>query len=386
MSGLVFYQVVGAQTRPKSEGQLFSGFRPLVSPKVEDRAKLDNERTKAVIMVRRMNSRGWRGAVLAVSLLLLSPTVALAIPNYAAEYLMIGTGPKSTAIGAKASNWELGANSASSPWFSTASLPGNALPVATGIGGNGDIAITNSNGAFDLSNMEVWGDTGVDCAGSLNQCNENRSNTDYNGSSMTNSNGSQGGVDLSGLNSQLAALAVDIPALPSDLNLSFNDGKWDSNLTINLGVGVTVIDIDTNDNDLLLENDNLLFDGPEGAFAIVRVPDEANFLVSQANIIVGNGGIGLNNVLFFSDKPDNNQHFNFNDTIINGVAFWDLSSQGEISLNNAQGCTQLVGSKINTNDIRLNSCTTAVPEPNTALFVGLGLVGLASMRRVFSNI
>ena len=337
-------------------------------------------------MVRRMNSRGWRGAVLAVSLLLLSPTVALAIPNYAAEYLMIGTGPKSTAIGAKASNWELGANSASSPWFSTASLPGNALPVATGIGGNGDIAITNSNGAFDLSNMEVWGDTGVDCAGSLNQCNENRSNTDYNGSSMTNSNGSQGGVDLSGLNSQLAALAVDIPALPSDLNLSFNDGKWDSNLTINLGVGVTVIDIDTNDNDLLLENDNLLFDGPEGAFAIVRVPDEANFLVSQANIIVGNGGIGLNNVLFFSDKPDNNQHFNFNDTIINGVAFWDLSSQGEISLNNAQGCTQLVGSKINTNDIRLNSCTTAVPEPNTALFVGLGLVGLASMRRVFSNI
>ena len=337
-------------------------------------------------MVRRMNSRGWRGAVLAVSLLLLSPTVALAIPNYAAEYLMIGTGPKSTAIGAKASNWELGANSASSPWFSTASLPGNALPVATGIGGNGDIAITNSNGAFDLSNMEVWGDTGVDCAGSLNQCNENRSNTDYNGSSMTNSNGSQGGVDLSGLNSQLAALAVDIPALPSDLNLSFNDGKWDSNLTINLGVGVTVIDIDTNDNDLLLENDNLLFDGPEGAFAIVRVPDEANFLVSQANIIVGNGGIGLNNVLFFSDKPDNNQHFNFNDTIINGVAFWDLSSQGEISLNNAQGCTQLVGSKINTNDIRLNSCTTAVPEPNTALFVGLGLVGLASMRRVFSHI
>ena len=344
------------------------------------------ERIKVMKTARRMGHLGRGGAVLAASFLLLAPAVALAIPNYAAEYLMIGTGPKSTAIAAKASNWELGRNSASGPWFSTASLPGNALPVATGIGGNGDIAITNPNGAFDLSNMDVWGDTGVDCAGSLNQCNEGRSNTDYNGSSMANSNGSQGGVDLSGLNSQLAALAVDIPALPTDLNLSFNDGKWDSNLTINLGVGVTVIDIDTNDNDLLLENDNLLFDGPEGAFAIVRVPDEANFLVSQANIIVGNGGIGLNNVLFFSDKPDNNQHFNFNDTIINGVAFWDLSSQGEISLNNAQGCTQLVGSKINTNDIRLNSCTTAVPEPNTALFVGLGLVGLASMRRVFSHI
>jgi hypothetical protein len=314
--------------------------------------------------------------------LFLSPAAAVAIPNYASEYLMIGTGPKSTAIGAKASNWELGANSVSGPWFSTATLPSNALPVFTGVGGNGDIAITNSSGAFDLSNMEVWGDTGVECAGSLSQCNEGRSNTDFNGSSMTNSNGSQGGVDFSGLNSQLADLAIEIPALPSDINLTFNDGKWDSNLTINLGVGVTVIDIDTNDNDLLLENNNLLFDGPEGAFAIVRVPDEANFLVSQANIIVGDSGIGLNNVLFFSDKPDNNQHFNFNDTIINGVAFWDLSSQGEISLNNAQGCTQLVGSKINTNDIRLNSCATAVPEPNTAVFLGLGLACLAGIRRL----
>jgi len=315
--------------------------------------------------------------VVSASILLFSPGAG-AVPNYAAEYIFIGTGPQSTAVGAKASNWELGANSSASPWFDTETLPGNALTVAVGVGGNGDIALTDSNGSFDFSNMEIWGDTGIDCAGSSGSCNDGRSNTDFNGSTLSNSNGINGGVDLSGLNAQLASVAAELPSLTGDFTLTFNDGKWDTDLAINLSAGLTVIDIDTNGNDLLLEENNLVFDGPEGAFALIRIPDEANFLASQSNIIVGNGGIGLNNVLFFSDKDDNNQHFNFNDTILNGVAFWDLSDEGEIHLSNAQGCTQLVGSKIDTSDVRLNSCATVVPEPNTAVLVGLGLMGLVA--------
>lgn len=309
----------------------------------------------------------------------LSPVGAGAVPNYAAEYLLIGTGPQSTAVAAKASNWELGRNSASSPWFNTESLPANALPVQTGIGGNGDTAITDTDGSFDFSDMDIWGDAGVDCAGNRGNC-SNHSNTDFNGSSMSNANGIQGGVNLSGLTAQLASVASDIPSLQSDITLNFNDGKWSNNLLISLSLGLTVIDINTHGNDLLLEENNLVFDGPEGAYAIVRVPHEANFLATQSNIIVGDGGIGLGNVLFFSDKPDNNQHFNFNDTILNGVAFWDLSLEGEIHLSNAMGCTQLVGSKIDMSDVRLNGCATAVPEPNTALLLGLGLAGLVASR------
>ena len=145
-------------------------------------------------------------------------------------------------------------------------------------------------------------------------------------------------------------------------------------------MGLTVIDIDTHDNDLLLENNNLLFDGPSGAFAIVRIPDEANFTVTESNIVVGNGGIGLNNVMLYSDKPDDNQHFNFNNSILNGVSIWDLSQEGEIHLSNARGCTQLVGFKIDMNDVRLNNCSTTVPEPSVILLLELGFVGLVLMR------
>ena len=321
-----------------------------------------------------------RAVIGVVALVWLCPAGASAVPNYAAEYLLIGTGPDDTAVAAKASNWELGRISANSPWFNTENLPGNALAVETGTGGNGDTAITDSDGIFDFSNMDVFGHRGVDCVGSAGDCAESHSNTNYNGSSMSNSNGIHGGVDLSGLNAQLASVAADIPTLPSSYTLSFNDGKWDTNQMINVSAGLTVIDIETNNNDLLLEESNLIFDGPVGSFVIVRVSDEANFTVTQSNIIVGDGGIGLNSVLFFSDKDDNNQHFNFNDTILNGVAFWDLSEEGEIHLSNAMGCTQLVGSKIDMNDVELNGCATAVPEPNTALLIGLGLVGLTATR------
>jgi hypothetical protein len=51
-----------------------------------------------------------------------------------------------------------------------------------------------------------------------------------------------------------------------------------------------VVDFSPGGNDLLLENTNLLINGEADSFVIFRIPDEANFLVSQANIIVGNNG------------------------------------------------------------------------------------------------
>ena len=331
-------------------------------------------------------SRWLVGIVLGIAL----PSTAWSAGIFApetGEYILVGTGPQSV-IGTSTavSNFELGANTSVVPMSGLAGsvppLPGGAQTVFVGIGGNGDIANTHLDGNFDLSNVDVWGDTGIDCAGPLSSCNTGLSNTNFNGAPMTTSNGLNENVDLSGVAAELNSAMATIPTFVGDTNITLDfssDGKWDTDLLINLVAGVTVFDFLTGGNDLLLENTNLLIDGPANAFAIFRIPDEANFNVSQSNIVVGTGGIGLNNVLFYTDKPDNNQHININDAIVNGVAFWDLNMDGgEITFNNVQGCTQAVADKINLNDVRLNNCAFVVPEPGTASLVGLGLALMAA--------
>ena len=322
-----------------------------------------------------------------ISLVATSPAFALGIFSpEATEYILIGTGPQSV-IGTSTavSNFELGANTSVVPMSGLAgSVPplpvSGILTVEVGIGGNGDIANTHFDGNFDLSNVDVWGDTGIDCAGPLSTCNTGLSNTNFNGAPMTTSNGLNGSVDHSQLDAELASAMATIPTFVGDQNILLDfssDGKWDTDLDISLAAGITVFDFDTGGNDLLLENVNLVIDGPAGSMAIFRIPDNANFLVSQANILAGDSGLGENAILFYTDKPDNNQHVNVNDAIINGVAFWDLNMDGgEITFNNVQGCTQAIADKINLNDVRLNNCAF-VPEPHSGGLLGFGLIGLA---------
>ena len=109
--------------------------------------------------------------------------------------------------------------------------------------------------------------------------------------------------------------------------------------------------------------------------------------IANANILMGQN-IGMNNILFYADNENNDTHFNFNNTIINGAAFWSLGDNGGvININNAQGCTQLIADVISLDDVRFNRCAfgempMTVPDGGATLaLLGLSGPGLVAARR-----
>ncbi len=382
---------------------------------------------------------------------LLSPLAASAAPmqppfptTEISQYLLIGMGPvndgqATIGLGANpgvgqaqnTNNFELGANKAPVPSTSdfldsgggpglagnVPPLPSNAREVGTGITGDGNIAVTHVDGVFNLQDVGVYADRGIQCAQDKGSCDAGTQNSFFNdpeqfpntydpvtetGTQINpgdadqatridkpNQAGGTGAVDFTVLNSEIAAAKSTIPLLTQTdvFSLSMDGGVLSSDFTYNAPSGLSVVDIETgNGNDFLLENATLVIDGPADSFVIFRLPDGTNLNISNGSILVGDGGIGLNNVLFVSDNPDNDQHFNFDNTILNGVAFWSLGMQGgEININNAQGCTQLISDKITLNNVRFSRCgvTAPIPEPNSYVlfFVGLGIVGTAIRRR-----
>ena len=325
-------------------------------------------------------------------------------------------------------------------------LPSNIAPVPQGITFDGNVAITNPDGTFDFSNIGVFADPGIGirCQLSAADCNDGTSNSFFNDPEqfpntftpdidptggtgfMVEANdcgpgcrsaiqstrideagtpgnaGVTGGFDHTALRDELFGIggaAFTIPALASTGTLSpldFGAGCplctasaiVGADVTVALAAGLNVIDIDVAiGTDFLINNANLVIDGPADAFAIFRLPldpsdpengNSANMLIQQANVLAGDGGIGLNNILFFSSRPTSGDHFAFDDTIINGVAFWTVAAQGGgININNAQGCTQLIGDKIDLQNIRFSRCAFVVPEPSTVLLFASGLMALA---------
>ena len=85
-------------------------------------------------------------------------------------------------------------------------------------------------------------------------------------------------------------------------------------------------------------------------------------------------------------STDNDTHFNLSNTILNGVALWDLGDgDAPLNFNNVGGCTQVVGDELNFNDVYLNRCAFAppnvVPVPAAAWLFGSALALLGWARR-----
>ncbi|MEN8181075.1 MAG: hypothetical protein ABFS46_00920 [Myxococcota bacterium] len=105
---------------------------------------------------------------------------------------------------------------------------------------------------------------GVDCASAtVGPCINGLSNSNFNGTPMTSSNGVNANINLNPVLDELGDAELAINDLAGDILLDFNlDGIWDTDLTISLGSGLTVFDFLTGGNDLSLTFENLLIDGP----------------------------------------------------------------------------------------------------------------------------
>jgi hypothetical protein len=346
-----------------------------------------------------------------------------AFPTQPANWLLIGTGSvgSGTTVSVN-SGFELGAHlpldgqvptlgGGQGPNLSGVTQPAGSVDPAIGIGRNGDTALTSATGTFNFQTIDgdgrlgattgrsgIYGDTGVQCSQGTSGCTAGNSNTFYNSTGtfpmpntpLSTSNGIVAGTasTFTTLRNELATARTNIPLLAS--NGTVPGGTFSSDLFINLvNPGIHVLDVPAG-SDWNLGNFDIVVNGPPGSFLVVRVPQGVNMLTSNSWIGIGSGGIGTNNVLFFTAQNNNNAHFNFSNTVFNGVSFWDLSTGtfgagSDLSLSNGQGCAQFVSEQIVMNNVRLNNCgftatVSSVPEPATMTLLTTGLAAFAVRR------
>ncbi|MBT39492.1 MAG: hypothetical protein QF890_00495 [Myxococcota bacterium] len=249
--------------------------------------------------------------VIGLVLALVSPGASNALTTIESQrYLLIGNSINDSVL---ASNFEIGANQSSVPQSGLTLVepfpPSGTLPVGVGITYDGNVAVVDPFGQFNFSDLNIFADPmiGVQCAGSAGSCNNGDSSTTFNGLAFP-ANGLTGGVDFTNLTNELNTARTEINGLAATdtINLTSSGGKLSGGTTtISLDSGLNIIDIITNtggETDFILENANLVIDGGADSSVIFRVEDDANMLVSQSAILVGDGGIGLEDVCFFPTR------------------------------------------------------------------------------------
>jgi hypothetical protein len=230
----------------------------------------------------------------------------------------------------------------------------------------GDIAITSPTGDLTLSNIthtNVGGQGIRTTQSSFSDVTNGITNSTFNGSAYSGSNGITLNYNFTQLNQDLANAKTWIGNLIATQTRTNN---ITAGATFELQAGLNVINLGQTGQDFDVTGAVNIVKAAgvtEDVVAIFRVVNGLKFQTSNATINNLTGS--HDNVLFYSGSSATSgtiQAFNLSNMVnmdtpgINHVQFWALGQNAEININNASGCTQLIADKINLNNVDFGLC------------------------------
>ena len=339
------------------------------------------------------------------------------------KYLLIGTADNDDGEAVNVQNTEVGANrvflsdGSTAPnssgqaapslkdvffqggdrWDSADAVPTGAAPVYTNTAWDGNIAITNPDGQISLSDVDLFAESGIECAApTTSACKQSVSSSKYfadtvpSGSGVDIENGITTNIDFQSLSAEMSSWASFIEALPTDVVITENienqnakdgSGPLHTSFTDLDGNGITVIDINRGGNDFEIVNSDWILDGSENQLYIFRILNGSNVNISNSSLLLGDGGIAggasdtpvreLGAIFYHASEGGGSSDtvFNMNNVILNGIAMWDFNSSAKnvISVSNAQGCAQFLSAHVSMSNIRFSHCSLTQTTSNSGL-------------------
>jgi len=335
------------------------------------------------------------------------PAVKMSNGEFGADQIVLSTSDSNGCPGGRPNLYDVFKNR-----YNLTTTPADSLDEAAdlfeGVDHTGEIALTSANGKFDAANVVIFAQTGFVAANASPV--ESKSGSKYsapgglancsNAVDISENNGWTGGNDLApvlaeltvwkeyiednatGLGAAEYTISSDITGSEAVNGAGGNQLKIDASDTNN--DGVVVIDIKMKGETFDVDTDWILGESGDKLY-VFRILDAIDMKISDASIMLdknyetGSGtihGSGIGAIFYHASGDDKGTIMGFNNTVINGIGFWDLNAVGEggsntktyLDYQDSQGCGQFIGQAIIFSNARWSRCSEELTPVELASF------------------